>query len=195
MLFSVVGNYINHYFFQNDLIKVFSHEQQKIGRFLFINKTNHNREKDFCITLKNKPTSGHEQLNVTNTPIIIKDEVVARPVHKMCFTQKQVFFISMYNFLLCLICGKICESKLKKQYKMVKRCLLIYQDLLNLFKKIKDIEIMQKIFMKNQKSITDSIVKRNKEEEIYHRDESMIVSNLALSPIRINQQAKTTNKE
>lgn len=71
---------------------------------------------------------------------------------------------------------------------MIKRCLLTYQDLLNLFKKIKDTEILQKVFMKNQKTILN----KNKEDEIYHRDESMIVSNLALSLIRRNQ-IKTNN--
>lgn len=29
ILFTTLGNYTNHYFFQNDLIKVFSHEEQK----------------------------------------------------------------------------------------------------------------------------------------------------------------------
>lgn len=71
---------------------------------------------------------------------------------------------------------------------MIKRCLLTYQDLLNLFKKIKDTEILQKVFMKNQKTILN----KNKEDEIYHRDESIIVSNLALSLIRKNQ-IKTNN--
>lgn len=71
---------------------------------------------------------------------------------------------------------------------MIKRCLLTYQDLLNLFKKIKDTEILQKVFMKNQKTILN----KNKEDEIYHRDESIIVSNLALSLIRRNQ-IKTNN--
>ena len=73
---------------------------------------------------------------------------------------------------------------------MIKKCLLTYQDLLNLFKKIKDIEIMQKIFMKNQKTLTDSILK-NKDDDIYHRDESMIASNLALSPKKVIKQPKS----
>ena len=52
---------------------------------------------------------------------------------------------------------------------------------------------MQKIFVKNQKTLTDSILK-NKDDDIYHRDESMIASNLMLSPIKISKQPKSNNK-
>ena len=95
ILFTTLGNYTNHYFFQNDLIKVFSHEEQKVGRFLFINKSN-NKDKEFHRHLRTKPTSDidHGQsLNVTNTPILIKDKVTTKQIHKMCFSQKQVFLL------------------------------------------------------------------------------------------------------
>ena len=109
---------------------------------------------------KPSPIDQGISLNQSNTPIIIHDKEIQKPKHKMCFTQSQIFMISMPNFLSYLICGTICNSQLKKKYKMIKRCLLTYQDLLNLFKKIKD------------------------------RDESKIVSNLALSQIKRNQKQK-----
>ena len=194
MLFSVVGNYINHYLFQNDLIKVLSNEEEKIGCFCLINNTNYNRNLHTHLRDKPSPIDQGLSLNQSNTPIIIHDKEIQKPKHKMCFTQSQIFMISMQNFLSYLICGTICNSQLKKKYKMIKRCLLTYQDLLNLFKKIKDIEILQKIFMKNQKKLSDSILNKNKENEICHRDESKIVSNLALSLIKRNQKQKNMNE-
>ena len=107
VLFTIIGNYINHYFFQNDLIKVFSNEERKVGRVLFINKRSDNNLKG--ITFNNNNTKS----------AILNEKNHNKKLPKMCFSSRQVIFIGFYDFVSYITCGKIIHSRLKQQYKKI----------------------------------------------------------------------------
>ena len=81
------------------------------------------------------------------------------------------------------------------------------KDLLNLFKKIKEIEIMQRLYLQNQQVLSESILQKLKEEEIFvnenctlvssssvgqseSKNKTALLSGLALSPIKKKKISK-----
>ena len=62
------------------------------------------------------------------------------------------------------------------------------KDLLNLFKKIKEIEIMQRLYLQNQQVLSESILQKLKEEEIFVNENCTLVSSSSVG------QSESKNK-
>ena len=74
--------------------------------------------------------------------------------------KKHIFYIGLCDIISSFTCGCF-PAKLKNEYRKTLKYINSYQDLLNLYKKIKEIEIFQRLLLKNQK-----IHHQNKEEDI-----------------------------
>ena len=147
VVFSMIGNYVNHYSFQGDLIRVFFKEEKKITAML--SKAN----KVAPLSLQNnaKFTINRNSLFATN---------VNENKNFVLVKKKHIFYIGLCDIISSFTCGCF-PAKLKNEYRKTLKYINSYQDLLNLYKKIKEIEIFQRLLLKNQK-----IHHQNKEEDI-----------------------------
>ena len=150
VVFSMIGNYVNHYSFQGDLIKVFFEEEKKINAML---------------SKANKVAPLVHNTNA-KTVTINRNSLFATNVREnkslVLFSKKHIFYIGLCDIVSMITCGYSPRTKLKVEYRRTLKYINAYQDLLNLYKKIKEIEIFQRLLLKNQK-----IHHQNKEEEIY----------------------------
>ena len=76
------------------------------------------------------------------------------------FDDREIILIGTAHIISSFTCGCF-PAKLKNEYRKTLKYINSYQDLLNLYKKIKEIEIFQRLLLKNQK-----IHHQNKEEDI-----------------------------
>lgn len=189
LVLSTIGDFINHFFFQNDLMNAlynFKSEKQrgsgkklslvergkpnlninndkinlksekndsKIGLNLVHLNTNNEINKVSIYNLspklpKEKPKikikKNSHSINPSNHHTIARDQTGQIIVSAKAFTLIEVFYISLYYFFDCCKCRMLSKTFQKtKQFKLIEDSMSSFQDFINVFKKLQEIDLLK----------------------------------------------------
>lgn len=190
LILSTIGDFINHFFFQNDLMNAlynFKSEKQrnnnkklslvekgkpnlninnekinlktekndsKIGLNLVhlntnneINKVSIHKNSSSNLPLeepKIKIKKNNHSISPSNHHTLARDQSGQIIVSAKAFTLIEVFFISLFYFFDCCKCKIFSKTYQKtKQFKLIEDSMSSFQDFINVFKKLQEIDLLK----------------------------------------------------